>query len=197
VTILANDPARRTNAQALAELAELGWLTDTDEVLDLTIGSNAGFWKRYRPPCLVTNDHDVSIDADLHLDGTRTGLPDDWCDVAAWDPPYGYRGTSTFTTDGQYGIATYSSSKAIDDRLAAGAAEAVRISRRLTLVKCQDSNVASAFHDQTAIATRALTDAGADVIGKLHVNGGRAQPAGKSQLNPWGYWSTLLIARKR
>lgn len=197
MTVLAVDPARRTNAQAIADLTELGWLLPDDEVLDLTVGSNAGFWKRYVPPLLVTNDFDSTVDADLHLDATRTGIPDGWCDVVAFDPPYGYRGTSRFASDKQYGIASYATPKAIDRLLVAGTSEAVRIARRLVLVKCQDSNVACTFHDQTEMATSAIRAAGADVIGKLYVNGGRAQPAGKAQLNPWGYWSVLLIARKR
>lgn len=197
MTVLANDPARRRNCDAIHDLVELGWLRPDDEVLDLTLGPNAGFWTDYQPPHLLTNDANPCVPADLHHDGTRLPFPDSWCDVTVWDCDYGYRGTSEFDTDAWYGIDHYRTPKAVDAKLAAGTREAVRVTRRLALLKCQDSNVASTFHDQQQIVTDAARDAGANIIGKLYVNGVRAQPAGKTQLNVWGYWSVLLIARKR
>ena len=57
------DPTRRTNGQAIADLATLGLLEGA--VLDLTVGPRAGFWARYRPEVLVTNDLDPEVPAEM------------------------------------------------------------------------------------------------------------------------------------
>lgn len=192
--ILANDPKRKGNAQAIADLHALGWLLDEDHVLDMTIGPNAGFWKRWQPACLVTNDTDCDVIADWRCDARSMPLDDGSFDVTVFDPPYGYRGTSALASDANYGTVRYQTSADIDALLAAGTREAVRLTRRLALVKCQDANVASTFHDQQTIATDAARCAGARVVGKVYVNSYRKQPP-KTQLNVWGYSSVLLVFR--
>lgn len=49
MTIYAVDAGRRTNAQAIEDLAELGVLLKSHVVIDLTIGPKAGFWTRWQP----------------------------------------------------------------------------------------------------------------------------------------------------
>jgi hypothetical protein len=190
--ILANDPDRKRNAQAIADLAELGWLRPDDLTLDMTIGPKAGFWQTWRPRRLVTNDTDPTINADHHQDARHMDFDAGTFDVTVFDPPYGYRGTSALASDANYGVSTYTPAKEIDALLAAGTAEAVRLTRRLALVKCQDSCVASTFHDQSTVAIDAARSAGARVVGKVYVNSYRKQPP-KRQLNVWGYSSVLLM----
>jgi hypothetical protein len=191
VTIWAFDVARRTNAHAIVDAHRLGFVEG--EVLDLTVGPKARFWTRYRPELLVTNDLSAAVEADLHVDATRTGIPDGWCDTVVFDPPYGYRGTSRLPMDDDYGIGgEYMPSNVIDALLYRGTLEACRVARRNVLAKCQDSSVASAYHHQTGIVARAAADAGWKVAAQLHVYGTRAQPAGKVQRNVWVNYSTLL-----
>lgn len=196
MTVLANNPTRKGNADAIADLAALGWLLPDDEVLDMTVGPKAGFWKKWRPRALYTNDSDPNVAADFHDDATATPFAAGSVDVTVFDPPYGYRGTSALASDANYGIdGDYQTPAAIDALLAAGTREAVRLTRRLALIKCQDSNVACQFRDQQTIVIDAARDAGARVIGKLYINAPRKQPAGKKQLNIWGYSSSLIVVQ--
>lgn len=188
--IYAFDVTRRTNAAAIADAATFGYLDG--EVFDMTVGPKGRFWLEYRPELLVTNDLDPAVDADLHLDGTRTGLPDNWCDVAVWDCPYGYRGTSRLASDADYGLTVYKPANTTDKLIYDGTVEGCRIARRYVLVKVQDSCVATKFRHQTGIVGRAAIAAGARIVGQLHVYGVRAQPKDK-QLNVWANYSTLMI----
>lgn len=189
--IFAFDTNRRTNAAAIADAATLGFLEG--EVLDLTLGPKGRFWRQHRPEWLVTSDLSLDVDSDLHLDGTDTDLPDNWCDVAVWDPPYGYRGTSRLASDADYDIDHYRPANTTDALLYNGTVEACRIARRNVLVKCQDACVATKFRHQTGIVARAAAAAGARIAGQLHVYGARAQPADKRQRNVWANYSTLMI----
>lgn len=194
MTVLANDPNRTTNAQAIADLHQLGWLRDEDWFLDLTVGPKAGFWQLWRPPRLHTNDLDPAVEADTHYDVRSPGFMPKSYDVIVWDPDYAYRGTSALESDANYGLAgPYRTANMVDELLVDGMLQAFAGSRRLVLVKCQDSNVASTFRDQSGFVTDAARKAGARVAGKLYVSAYRAQPAGKKQLNIWGYHSVLLV----
>jgi hypothetical protein len=192
--ILAFDPERRTNGQAIADLARLGILSNTDRVLDVTIGAEAGFWTKWRPARLVTNDLDPDVIADHHHDGTALPFPAGAFDVVVWDPPYGYRGTSRLASDERYGLRrSYRPAEEIDDLLLAGTAVALRVARRLALVKAQDQNVSGHFRDQTGFVCELARRHGATVAGKVYVDARREQPSGKRQTNVWGYPSTLLV----
>lgn len=193
--VLANDPNRRTNAHAIADLAWLGILRAEDRILDLTVGPKAGFWTHWRPHELITNDSDPAVEADHHYD--VYDQPAEWdlgIDVVCWDPDYAYRGTSRLESDANYGLAgPYRTPDDVDRVLIDGMLIGLQIAHRLVLVKCQDSNVASAFRDQSGFVTEAARKAKATVAGKLYVNATRIQPAGKKQLNIWGYNSVLLV----
>lgn len=200
--IYAFDTTRRTNAAAIADAATLGFIGD--RVLDLTVGPKAGFWTKWQPKYLHTNDTDPDVDpkawrikafAHWQDDARHTSWSDGAFDTTVFDPPYGYRGTSRLAMDANYGITEYKPANAIDALLYEGTLEACRISRGTVLVKCQDSCVASAFRHQTAIVARAAEAAGVIVAGQLHVFGVRKQPADKKQLNVWANYSTLMILK--
>jgi hypothetical protein len=196
MTILANDNDRRTNGQAIHDLATLGFLRKEDEVLDLTVGPNAGFWTRWQPDRLTTNARDPEVMAHFHVDASQaiTQFGRKTFDVVVWDPDYGYRGTSALESDANYGLAgPYRTPDDVDRVLIDGMLQSFQIARRYVLVKCQDSCVASKFRDQSGFVTEAARAAGATVAGKLYVHALRAQPAGKKQLNIWGYHSVLLV----
>lgn len=97
--IVSLDPARRTNAQAVAELAALGFCPEP--VIDTTYGRGK-FWTQHRPADLTTND--LRTDADLRHD-YREPWPAQMRGryaTVVFDPPYKLNGTPT--DDDRYGV---------------------------------------------------------------------------------------------
>lgn len=81
----------RRNGPLIAAAATL-WISDTDEVLDVTYGRGK-FWDEYRPQNLAT--HDIALDG---VDFRQLPEADESVDVVVFDPPYiaqGGRDTST------------------------------------------------------------------------------------------------------
>ena len=101
--VLSFDPTRTTNAVAITDAAILGYLSG--EVLDLTVGPEAGFWAKWRPDPegFITNDLDPQVVADWHYDARATPWPDDWVDSVVYDPPYKYQGTDALASIGATG----------------------------------------------------------------------------------------------
>lgn len=126
------------SAEATRRYLDLAF-RDCHTALDLTVASG-GFWRRRTPPGLAvtTNAIDPRCAADLHLDFTATGLPDESYDLVIYDPPHladcgamsimGRRFGSATTTDG------------LDALVTAGVREAWRIARVGLLVKLADSS---------------------------------------------------------
>lgn len=190
-------PLRRTNMQAIAELANLGVLRD-ELTLDLTIGPEAGFWKLWRPTNLVTNDIDADVDAHYHHDATALPFPDSAFPQVVYDPPYAFRGSAKRGNDWdgmdlRYGTSEYRSVAQTMALLLDGLAEAIRVSSRLVLLKCMDQNVSSRYTPQTYPAMQLAASLGAKLLTELHVFGARKQPADKAQKNPWVAHSTLMV----
>lgn len=191
--VLDFDPARRTNGQAVADLWRLGLLLDSDHVLDLTVGPERGFWTEWEPALLTTSDMDPDVDAHHHWDARRLPLHRGSFDVVVFDPPYANRGTSRLAMDKRYGITEYRTRSEVEGLLVDGTVEALRVARRLVLVKCQDASVASRYQPQSYLVWDAARTLGARLVGELHVAGRRAQPKGKPQLNVWSACSTLMV----
>jgi hypothetical protein len=186
------DPERTTNAQAIAAAAALDFLDGI--VLDLTVGPEAGFWRRWRPARLVTNDIDPEVPADHHFDARAFPWPDASFDTVVVDPQYGYRGTSRLASDVRYGLARpYVPAADIDANLFAITTEALRLARCCVLVKCEDQNVSGRYRPQRHRLLDHAEALGATVVGELYVYSPRAQPSGKRQLNIWTSCSTLVI----
>ena len=83
--ILAFDPKRKTNAQLIADAAELGYVNSP--AFDATYGEGK-FWTEVRPKSLTTND--LHKPADLALDYLMPfpkALRDEFATVV-FDPPY-------------------------------------------------------------------------------------------------------------
>ena len=194
MTVLDFDPARRTNAQAIADLAELGLLRLDDETLDLTVGLKRLFWTQWRPTKLVANDLDQNVKARYHHDARKMPLDDKSFDVVVFDPPYANRGTSRHDLDADYGLAVkYRTAAQVEALLIDGTIEAMRLSRRLVIVKCQDAAVSGKFRPQSYPVYDAVTKEGGRLVALLYVVGNRAQPTGKRQLNVWSNCSTMMV----
>jgi hypothetical protein len=186
---------RRNNAELMADCAALGYLPD--QVLDLTYGLGR-FWTVHRPSSLVTNDLDPTKGA-YHEDWTtRTTWPDRSFGAVVLDPPYKLNGTSTgkgpAASDSSYGVAgPYVTVAARHKMICDGIAEGARLARRYLLVKCQDQVVSGRVHWQTRIFADHAESIGLRLVDQLHVQGYRAQPAGRRQVHARRDYSTLLV----
>lgn len=194
--ILDFDPARRTNAQAIRDLATLGLLLPDDHVLDVTVGPAYGFWTLWTPATLTTNDIDPDVNADHRWDARSLPVADKSYDVVVFDPPYANRGTSRLAMDPRYGLGKYRTRADVENLLIDGTVEALRVADRLALVKCQDASVASRYQPQSYLVWEAARSVGARLVAELHVHGRREQPTGKKQLNVWSACSTLMAFRR-
>lgn len=193
--ILAFDPARTNNAQAIRDAHDLGYLNGT--VIDLTVGPAAGFWNLWRPDQLTTNDLDPTVPADRHQDVRVLWRRNEkaW-DVAVFDPPYKLNGKSTgrgpSVSDRRYGVAgAYRPRNEVHDLLMEGTKAALKMARRHVLVKCQDQQSSGQFNFQTALVAAVANLNGGRVVTMLHVTGHRKQP-GKQKTARQNY-STLVI----
>jgi hypothetical protein len=195
VTILAFDPHRRTNGQAIADCAALGYIKLTDRTLDTTYGLGR-FWTDWCPATLARNDLDPAR-GNLHYDFTKLPFADRSWDVVVFDPPYRLTGTpdsgGPANSDTDYGI----TAMRWQDRMQLiidGAVECGRVADRTLLVKVQDQVCSGQIRWQThtvidALGTWRLVD-------ELYVVGLRAQPAGRTQKHASRNYSSLLVFQR-
>lgn len=117
---------------------------DAHTAIDLT-AAHGGFWKPPVPPGLAvtTNNLDPSSSADLHVDFTDTGLPDDSYDLVVYDPPHLADLGADSIMGQRFGSAA--GSDGLDQLVTAGVREAWRISRIGILVKLADSSHGGEF----------------------------------------------------
>jgi hypothetical protein len=189
--VLYHDRQRRTNARAIDELVALGRLRPDDTVLDST--HNGGrFWSRWRPGRLVAGDLDPAHPVDVVLDATRLPFPDRSFDVVVFDPPYKLVGTPRMAMDADYGVHRYSPELAVLELLRAGTREAIRVARRVALVKCMDQVVSGHQQWQTVEVHLEARAAGAYVADELPVWAPVPQRPGK-QVHVRGRPSTFIV----
>lgn len=184
--------ARKNNAELMVDCHRLGYIRDTDRVLDVTYGKGR-FWKKYRPEGLITNDLDWSTDAFWHFDFRR--LPFDSMDVVVFDPPYKLNGTGgSHPSDEGYGVAGgYVDWRDKHQLIIDGIEECARIAGRMLLVKCQDQVCSGAVRWQTYTFTATAARCGFELVDMLHVQGHRKQPPGRRQVHAARDYSTLLV----
>lgn len=184
-----------TNGHLIADIAEHGrYLNEHHEVLDTTYGMGL-FWKQWRPPLLVSNDVNPSKDADLHHDATALPMPDGWCDVVVFDPPYKLNGTErAFDDVDRYGVIEPQRWQDRMQVIADGTAEACRVARQWALVKVQDQVVSGAIRWQTDLVTDVAVAHGWTKVDQFHfLGGGRPQPNGRRQRHAYHRPSTLMV----
>lgn len=187
--------ARRNNAEAIRDAAELGYING--HVLDMTYGQGR-FWKNYRPDRMITNDRDRSTSADIHENFTHLPFRSEVFDTVVFDPPYKLNGTGgSHASDKAYGVAN--SGRDRMRLILRGLGEASRLTRHggHLLVKCQDQVCSG----RKVWMTHIIVDftqrvCGLTLVDQLHVGGYRPQPAGRRQVHSRQDYSTLLIFRK-
>lgn len=184
-----------TNAELIADVSTL-YLRHDDEVLDLTYGRGV-WWRRHRPASFVSNDrHTV---ADLGYDFRRLPMPDRWCDVVAYDPPYvsigGRKGSKMASLHAAFGLigAPRSPAEMQYALINPGLTEAARVARRLVLVKCQDYISSGRLWPGTHLTLSHAMSIGMRLVDRFeHVAGVRPQPT----LNPDGSTRRQVHARR-
>jgi len=189
--------AIRSNAELMAECAELGYLDGT--VLDMTYGMGA-FWRRHEPQRLIAMDRYVTHRFRLNVLADATCLPFDnrSVDSAVFDPPYKLNGTSTdigpSMLDARYGVGgSYTPAAVRHALLLDGTSEALRVARRYVLVKCADQISSGKYNAQTFMVWNRAMEHGATMVDMLHVMGSREQPYGTRQLHARRNYSSLLV----
>ena len=191
------------NAALIADCAELGYLPLDGEVLDPTFG-RGGWWKKWRPLRLVTNDLDPGTDAMYHNDFRHLPFHDGRFDAVAYDPPYvsvGGRITSGIQDFlDRYGMDDAPTTPAgVQQMIDDGLAEMQRVVRPggWILTKCQDYVSSGNLWLGTHFTTRQGLRLGLDLFDRLeHVGGARAQPPGRPQVHARRNLSTLLVFKK-
>jgi hypothetical protein len=194
--VFAIGPAR-TNAELIESCVSLGYITDTDTILDPTYGLGR-FWTRWQPATLVASDLDVTKSPyGTSVDFTSTPWPDSSFDAVVFDPPYKLNGTGgSHPSDKRYGVAGPNSSWQARHRLIrAGITEALRVLRPdgTLLVKCQDQVCSGSVRWQTREFSEHAEKNGSRLIDMMHLLSYRSQPANRRQLHARRNYSTLLV----
>lgn len=183
------------NAELLADVAALGWITDEMTVLDATYGKGA-FWKVYRPARLTGAD--INIDCSpcgRSVDFRNMPFADRMFDVVVFDPPYKLNGTPELGEfDVAYGIDVSTTWQDRMQTIAAGTKECARVARRHLLVKCQDQVVSGKMRWQTDVVTNIAYAAGFRKADRFDLRSkGLPQPEGRRQVHARHSASQLLV----
>lgn len=183
------------NAELIADVASLGWITDDMTVLDATYGLGR-FWTKYHPPLLVGIDIDPAKSPGRRSDDFRCLSFDDRAfDVVVFDPPYKLSGTPALGDfDAAYGIDVAANWRDRMRLIVDGAVECARVAKRHLLVKCQDQVVSGQMRWQTDAVTEAVVPLGFRKADRFDLDcGGRPQPAGRRQVHARHSASQLLV----
>lgn len=187
-----------TNAELIADVARLGWLTEDGITLDPTYGKG-NWWTRWRPRTLIT--HDLAIDA---VDFRALPEPDCSFDQITYDPPYiapGGRAKSTIPDfNERYGL--HSTPRRPDDLQAyinEGLAEMARVLRPggTVVVKCCDYINGGSFWAGTHHTLTFAIERGLVLVDRLeHVGHPGPQPERERQVHARRNLSTLLVLKR-
>lgn len=196
-----------TNADLVVDLVRLGYILDTDSVLDPTFGRGK-WWTKFRPVNLTTHDR-------YTLDGVDfRALPHDAdsFDVVAFDPPYvcpgGIRSSTTKDLHDRFGMASGAKEKEADrdfrtpaelqDLIDAGLAECFRVvrPRGLVLVKCMDYVTSGKLWIGTHRTLCAALALGFECVDRFEHVGGTGPQSQTRQVHARRNLSTLFVLKK-
>ena len=192
-----------TNADMILDLVRLGYLIETDRVLDPTHGLGR-WWTKWRPHHLVTSDVDPNKEAQSTADFRDLPFPAESFDVVAYDPPYvcvgGRKTTGIPGMFDRYGLTNAPTTPARLQRLVNdGLIECHRVVRRrgLILAKCQDYVWGGRLWIGTHHTLTTALSLGMELVDRLeHLSGVRPQPGGRRQVHARRNFSTMLVLRR-
>jgi hypothetical protein len=187
-----------TNGALIADVARLGYITDTDHVVDATYGRGL-WWTCYRPAKLIA--HDIRLDG---IDFRNLPEATSSVDVVAFDPPYICVGGRTTTGlpdfHDRYGLTDAPTTPAgLEELIFAGLCETARIVRPGGVVLAKVTNYISSGRLQTT-GLRLHTEADraglrtADLF--IQTRPPRPQPAGRRQIHARANYSLLYVFTK-
>jgi SAM-dependent methyltransferase len=188
-----------TNADLIADIASLGYIKQTDHVLDPTYGRGL-WWKKFKPDVLVGMD----LKMDPTFDFRSMPFTDNVFDVVAFDPPYvsmGGRSTTTMPDfHNRYGLVNAPRTPAeLSTYIEDGLRECHRVLKPngILLVKCMNYISSGKFVDGAdRIARFCAVDLDMEKLDEaIHV--GTARPQSGKQTHTRANFSYLFIYRKR
>lgn len=195
-----------TNAAMIAEaVVPLGYIEG--DVFDATYGVAGGFWTKYRPERLVTNDRAtavlidgvmVPVVTDHHEDFCALPFPDRSFTTVVFDPDYKLNGTPAMgEMDARFGTWENLTRDQRMEKIRLGAIECYRLTSKWLLVKCMDQVEGGQMRWQTDMVTEALKPLGARKAGRFDfLFDPRPQPGDRRQLTERANYSTLLAFKK-
>ena len=190
-----------TNSAMILDVHRLGYLKDTDWILDPTYG-RGGWWRLWRPQQLVAETHKDGWDFRAMWYG------DEAFDAVAFDPPYvsgGGVNTGIPAMHDAYdmnhftGTKTSMSSQECQDNIDLGMAECFRVVKPggIVLVKCQSYVNAGKLFPGLFNTYNAAIALGYKVEDHLNFLGGaRPQPLDRAQKHSRRNQSDLLVLRR-
>ena len=189
-----------TNAHMVEDLVELGYLRESDHVLDPTYERGV-WWRRWQPERLTTchRSTDGTDFRDLPFESHTF-------DAVAYDPPYvcpGGRSTSTIPefhdrfgmAEGGHEDPLFSTPAELQQLIDDGLAEMVRLVKPggLILTKCQDYVWGGRLWEGATLTRNTAVALGCTVVDRLeHIGHARPQPA----KNPDGSARRQVHARR-
>ncbi len=187
-----------TNADMIVACAQLGYLRDSDTILDPTYGEG-GWWTKWMPRRLIIHDFYTLDDVDFR----NLPEPDGSVNVVAFDPPYvsvGGRKTSTLPRyQARYGMDRSGKTPAeVQELMDLGTKEAYRVlkPKGVLLLRCQDYISGGKFWPGTFYSMRTAVDCGFTLVDRLErISSPRPQPSGRTQRHARRNLSTLLVFR--
>lgn len=177
----------KSNAELIADVAALGYLSDEWLILDPTYGEGV-FWRTWRPEGLVT--HDLKLDG---VDFTQLPHLDREFEAVVFDPPYKLNGTPDPAVDARYGVDKSAPWKSRHALIFDGITECARVCDRYLLIKCQDQVCSGAVRWQTREFADWAEAVGFTLVDRFDKLGGRAQPKDRRQVHARRNASTLLV----
>lgn len=186
MTILALDPKRTNNAQAIRDAHLLGYINDDDAIIDVTYNTGK-FWKLWfpsnpDPSMFIANDLDPRHGTH-HDDWRKLRFPEGRFDVVVFDPDYKLQGTSSnqgpASSNAAYGMdREYRPVQSQLDLITEGMIEAIRVCKAggRMLFKTMDQVVSGHKEWLTKQAWLMMEGQNVDLVDEIHVFGHRAQP---------------------
>ena len=187
-----------TNAQMIADVHRLGYLKDTDHVLDPTYGEGA-WWRVWRPTFLTARVKTPNWDF------RQMDFDDETFDAVAFDPPYvsvGGRATSGLNgMHAAYGMdGTPLTPEGVQRDIHKGLDECYRVVKKggIVLVKVQSYVSSGKLWPGTFYTWSYAVDCcGFQLVDHLvHISGSRPQPPGRQQVHARRNYSDLLVLRR-
>lgn len=190
----------QSNADLIEACHQLGYIKDSDSVLDPTYGLGR-WWAKWEPERLACTDiNGDRVESGCSIDFRDLVFKDDEFDVVAFDPPYKLNGTGgSHASDEAYGVdGSYRSWQSKHALIRDGMTECTRVLKRggILLVKMQDQVCSGHVRWQTKEFWLHASTIGLDLIDELLLPSYRAQPEGRSQRHARRNYSTLQVYRK-